>query len=372
MIIGIPKEIKTRENRVSVTPEGVRELVHAGNRVIVETGAGKGSGFEDDLYTKAGAIMETTARVLWSKADMIVKVKEPVLAEYDYFRPDLTLFTYLHLAADATLTQRLLTGRVTAVAYETVRLADGSLPLLIPMSEIAGKIGAQEAAVLLCRHHGGKGILMGGAAGISPARVMVIGAGASGKAAAKTVAGIGGQVTIFDINEARLSQLSHEFGNTCKMMLSTPENIRNALCHADVVIGCILIPGAKSPKIITREMLAVMEPGSVLVDIAIDQGGCFETSRPTTHDNPTFVVDGIIHYCVANMPGATPRTSTLALSKATLGWIQKIAAATNPLNAIMDDPALREGLNTCRGYLTSEPVARALKMGYTYPLERFL
>ncbi len=364
MIIGIPKEIKTRENRVAVTPEGARELVEAGNRVLVETDAGNGSGFEDDAYKNAGASMENIARDLWSKADMIVKVKEPVSVEYDFFRPDLILFTYLHLAADEVLTRRFLTDKVNAVAYETVRLPDGSLPLLTPMSEIAGKIGAQEAAVLLGSHHGGKGILMGGASGVPPARVMVIGGGTSGKAAARTAVGIGGQVTIFDIDETRLKQISREFGDTCKVMLSTPENIKNALAGADVVIGCVLIPGAKSPKIITRNMLALMEPGTVLVDIAIDQGGCFETSRPTTHESPTFVVDGILHYCVANMPGAMPRTSTLALSKATLPWIKKIACAANPLQTIMKDPALRQGLNTWRGYLTNEPVARALKMDY--------
>jgi alanine dehydrogenase len=367
MIIGIPKEIKTRENRVSATPEGVQELVETGNRVLVETGAGKSSGFDDALYAKAGAIVEANASVVWLKADMIVKVKEPVSVEYEFFRPDLILFTYLHLAADLPLTQRLLKDKVTAVAYETVRLADRSLPLLMPMSEIAGKIGAQEAAVLLGSHHGGKGILMGGAAGVPPACVMVIGGGTSGKAAARTAVGIGGQVTIFDIDEARLKQISREFGDTCKVMLSTPENIKNALAGADVVIGCVLIPGAKSPKVITRKMLALMEPGTVLVDIAIDQGGCFETSRPTTHASPTFVVDGILHYCVANMPGAVPRTSTLALSKATLPWIQKIATAKNPLQTIIDDPALCQGLNTCRGHLTNEPVARALKIDCSHP-----
>ena len=367
MIIGIPKEIKTWENRVAITPDGVRVLVAGGIRVFLESGAGKVSGFDDALYAKAGANVEIEARAVWSKADMIVKVKEPVLEEYEYFRPDLILFTYLHLAADLRLTRRLLKDRVAAVAYETVRLQDGFLPLLVPMSEIAGKIGAQEAAVLLGSHHGGKGVLMGGAAGVLPARVMVIGAGVSGMAAAQTAAGMGAAVTVFDIDPERLHRIDSQQGNACKVMLSTPENIRNELPHTDVVIGCVLIPGAKSPKIITRNMLSLMEPGSVLVDIAIDQGGCFETSRPTTHESPTFIVDGILHYCVANMPGAVPRTSTLALSKATLPWIRKIATAQNPLQTIMGDPALIHGLNTCQGWLTNEPVAAALGMNFTSP-----
>ena len=370
MIIGIPKEIKTRENRVSMTPEGVKELVDNGHTVIFETMAGIGSGFHDDAYKNAGAVMETDAENVWSNAEMIVKVKEPVETEYAFFRPGLILFTYLHLAANFALTKRLLADKVTAIAYETIELEDGTLPLLKPMSEIAGKVGTQEAAVLLERHNGGKGVLMGGAAGVAPARVLVLGGGISGKAAARIAIGMGADVTVLDINNDCLKRLGGEFNEKCKMMYSSPENIKNILPKTDIVIGCVLIPGAKSPKVITRDMLAIMEPGSIMVDIAIDQGGCFETSRPTTHDDPVYTVDGVIHYCVTNMPGVVPRTSTLALSKATLPWILKIAGS-EIAQSVKSDMELSKGVNTMNGYMTYEPVAIAFGLEYT-PLYKVL
>jgi alanine dehydrogenase len=364
MIIGVPKEIKTRENRVSMTPEGIKKLVDLGHTVLLETNAGSGSGFEDKAYRKAGAVIEANTRDVWAGADMVVKVKEPIFTEYDYFRPGLIIFTYLHLAANLDLTQRLLVDRVTAIAYETIEPDDGTLPLLQPMSEIAGKIGAQEAAVLLEHHNGGKGVLMGGATGVAPARVLVLGGGISGKAAARVAMGMGADVTILDVNKACLERLGREFNENCSVMYSSPEVIKKFLPETDIVIGCVLIHGAKSPRVITREMLELMEPGSILVDIAIDQGGCFETSRPTTHDDPVFVIDGILHYCVANMPGAVPRTSTLALSNATMPWVLKIAGG-KLFETIKTDGALFKGVNTVGGCLTHEPVARAFDLSYT-------
>ena len=292
---------------------------------------------------------------------MIVKVKEPVEEEYPYFKPDLLLFTYLHLAANKTLTEELLKCRVTGLAYETIQLKDGSLPLLAPMSEIAGKIGAQEAASLLAKHRGGKGVLIGGAAGVPPAKVVILGGGVSGKAAAEVSLGMGAQVIILDLSINRLRFLSTLFGNKCITAFSNHKSIRNAITGADIVIGCILVPGAEASHLVTRQMLSLMEPGSVMVDIAIDQGGCFETSWPTTHEAPTFLTDNILHYCVANIPGAMPRTSTIALSNATLPYIQK-AASGDAERLIRTNREFNTCVNTYKGYLTNKAVGQALNI----------
>lgn len=364
MIIGIPKEIKTNENRVALPPWGVGELVKKGHRVRVESNAGAGSGFKDDDYAAAGGEVTARPEDVWGHSEMIVKVKEPVDPEYRFFREGLVLFTFLHLAADRELTAQLLSSQVTGLAYETLQLDDCSLPLLVPMSEIAGRIGAQEAACLLEKHNGGKGLLMGGAAGVPSARVMVIGAGVSGLAAARVCLGMGAHVTVFDINVSRLRQIDYMLNGKCATCYAGGHNIRTALPETDVVIGCVLVAGARAPRLITREMLKTMSPGSVLVDIAIDQGGCFETSRPTTHDHPTFVEDGIVHYCVANMPGAVPRTSSIALADVTLPYIRKIAQY--PLEKlIMEDAPLRKSVNTYKGKLTNPAVADALALEYT-------
>lgn len=364
MITGIPKEIKTNENRVALPPWAVGELVQNGHRVLVETNAGAGSGFRDDDYAAAGAQVMAAASDVWNNSGMIVKVKEPVGPEYQFFREGLLLFTFFHLAADRELTTHLLASRVTGLAYETLQLDDGSLPLLIPMSEIAGRIGAQEAACLLERHNGGKGLLIGGSAGVPPARVMVLGAGVSGFAAARVCLGMGAHVTIFDINLARLRQIDNMLNGKCATCHAGAHNIRTALPETDVVIGCVLVTGAKAPRLITREMLKAMSPGGVLVDISIDQGGCFETSRPTTHENPTYVEEGIVHYCVTNMPGAVPRTSSIALSDVTLPYIKKIAQF--PLEKlIMEDTPIRKSVNSYKGKLTNPAVAEALGREYS-------
>ena len=362
MIVGITKEIKTGENRVSMTPFGVRELVRRGHRVLVEEAAGMGSGFSDEQFAAAGARLVASARQVGEEADMIVKVKGPVPDEYAHFREGLTLFTYLHLAADRSLTEHLLKEKVTGIAYETVELADGSLPLLRPMSEVAGRIGAQEAANLLASHRGGKGVLMGGIPGVSPARVVVLGGGASGLHAARVCLGLGAQVTIFDVDLERLRYLDQVLDGRCLTAYSTAEAVEGALASSDVVIGCVLVPGARAPHLITKDMLRFIEPGTVLVDIAIDQGGCFETSRPTNHQDPTFVLDGIVHYCVANIPSAMPRTSTQALSNATLPYVLKLADRGIGELTEREGP-FRGGLNTFCGALTNERVAHAYGTG---------
>lgn len=357
MTIGIPKEIKTDEFRVAVTPSGVLELVKAGYRVVVEQRAGIGSGFGDQAYVNAGAIVLECAKEVFETADMIVKVKEPIEPEYSLMKKGQTLFTYLHLAADETLTKVLLEREITAFAYETLSV-DQRLPLLEPMSEVAGKMASLMASVHLGRYHGGRGILAGGVVGTERARVMVLGGGVAGKAAAEIAAGLGADVTVMDINLQRLHYLNDVLPDNVATMYSTHDTILTLLPQCDMVIGTVLIPGAKAPHLVTREMLKVMKPGSVLVDVSIDQGGCFETSRPTTHSDPTFVEEGIVHYCVANMPGAYPRTSTFALSNATLPYVKMIAK--HDAEGVLERfPALRGALNTHNGKLYNAAVGAA-------------
>jgi len=354
MIIGVPKEIKTDEFRVGVTPSGVRELVKHDNSVLIETGAGLGSGFEDFAYTQAGGMIVDNADELYGRSEMILKVKEPIEVEYARLREGQILFTYLHLAADKRLTEVLCEKKITALAYETLRVGR-RLPLLEPMSEIAGRMATLFGAVHLGRYNGGSGRLLGGAVGVETNRVVVLGAGVAGKSAADAAAGLGAEVTMFDINIERLTYLRDVMSPRVSMMYSTHESILNSIKEADLVIGTVLLPGAKAPKLITRDMLRIMKKGSVLVDVSIDQGGCFETSHSTTHSHPTFEVEGIVHYCVANMPGMYPRTSTIALTNATLPYALKIAST--PLEKLLEDPSMRDALNTYNGKVTNEAVA---------------
>jgi len=345
MIIGVPKEIKTLENRVAMTPGGAETLVRRGHTVLVEAGAGLGSGLKDEEYAAAGAKLVSRDEA-WA-AEMVVKVKEPVAEEYPLLRKDLLLFTYLHLAAEEKLTQALLDAGTTAIAYETVQLPDGSLPLLMPMSEVAGRMATQEGAHYLEKPQGGRGILLGGVPGVAPASVVVIGAGVVGTNAAKMAMGLGAQVTMIDINHRRLQYLDDVFGGRIMTITSTEPNIRKAVAYADLLVGSVLIPGAKAPK----------KEGSVVVDVAIDQGGCIETIKPTTHKEPTYVVDGVIHYGVTNMPGAVPRTSTFALTNQTLPYAIKLA--DKGVDALKSDSALLKGLNTRNGKLTFKAVGEA-------------
>ncbi|MDD3769995.1 MAG: alanine dehydrogenase [Sulfuricurvum sp.] len=361
MIIGLPKEIKTDEFRVALTPSGVEELVRSGHTVYVQSGAGKGSGFEDASYAAAGGVLLDDPDQIWRSSDMIVKVKEPIEAEYARLREGLILFTYLHLAADKVLTELLCEKKVTAYAYETLR-SGRRLPLLEPMSEIAGRMATLFGSVHLGRYYGGKGQLVGGAVGTAPGRVVVFGAGVAGKAAADAAAGLGAEVILFDINTERLAYLRDVMSPRVTMHYSSHDAIVNSIKEADLIIGTVLIPGAKAPRLITREMLELIPKGSVLVDVSIDQGGCFETSRPTTHSDPTFEVKGIIHYCVANMPGMYPHTSTSALTHATLPYIKQIAAT--PITHVVGNDVLSSALNTYDGYLMNEAVAHAHGMKY--------
>src|SRR5512135_3747726 len=365
-IVGVPKEIKDRENRVSVQPDGVAELVHAGQQVVVQTGAGVGSGFSDDLYVAAGAKIVGDATGVFSAADLIVKVKEPIPTEYELFRPGQQLFTYLHLAADRRLTEFLLEKRIDSIAYETVQTADGRLPLLTPMSEVAGRMSVQAAAHHLESSSGGIGLLLGGVPGTPAAKVTIIGGGVAGTEAAKIAVGMRAIVRVLDIDPARLAYLSDVFEG--RLDLVVPNRARTAayVADSDVVIGAVLVAGAAAPKLLTREMLAAMRPGSVVVDIAIDQGGCFETSRPTTHSNPTYVEEGVVHYCVANIPGAVARTSTLALTSATLPYLVRVATA-GVTGAAAADPVLAKGLSTLAGQLVSRPVVEAHGLPYQDP-----
>lgn len=359
MIIGVPKEIKTDEFRVGITPSGVKELLKSGHSVLIETSAGLGSGFEDDAYLQAGGFIVSSADEVYERSEMILKVKEPIEAEYDLLHEGQILFTYLHLAADKRLTEVLCEKKITALAYETLRVGR-RLPLLEPMSEIAGKMSTLFGAVHLGRYNGGSGRLLGGAVGVETNRVVVLGAGVAGKAAADAAAGLGAEVTMFDINIERLTYLRDVMSPRVTMMYSTHESISNSIKDADLVIGTVLIPGAKAPKLISRDMLSRMKKGSVLVDVSIDQGGCFETSHPTTHSHPTFEVDGIIHYCVANMPGMYPRTSTIALTNATLPYVLKIAST--PLEVLLTYELYAGAINTYDGYITNEAVAVAHNM----------
>ncbi|MGY1642648.1 alanine dehydrogenase [Geodermatophilus sp. SYSU D00703] len=368
LVVGVPKEIKDNENRVALTPDGVVELVHDGSRVVVQAGAGAGSRFSDEEYAAAGAEVVPSADEVFAAAELIVKVKEPVPAEYDRFRDGQQLFTYLHLAADRGLTEFLLARRIDAIAYETVQTADGRLPLLTPMSEVAGRMAVQAAAHHLENPAGGAGILLGGVPGTPAAKVLIIGGGVAGTEAAKIALGMRAIVRVLDTNPSRLAYLSDIFGG--RLDLVTPNRARTAayVAEADVVIGAVLVPGAKAPKLVSREMIAAMRPGSVVVDIAIDQGGCFETSRATTHSHPTYVEEGVTHYCVANIPGAVARTSTQALTSATLPYLVRVARH-GVAGAARTDPALRLGLSTLAGNLVSRPVAEAHDLAHTDPAE---
>ncbi|ROR65817.1 alanine dehydrogenase [Agrococcus jenensis] len=358
MRIGIPTEIKNNEHRVGITPAGVDALTDRGHTVLVQAGAGEGSRITDDAYRAAGATVVDDAATVWGDTELLVKVKEPIASEYGYLRADQTLMTYLHLAADRPLTDALVAAGTPAIAYETVQLADRSLPLLSPMSEVAGRLSIAVGAHSLLRASGGRGTLMGGVAGAPPAEVVVIGGGVAGEHAAANAIGLGASVTVIDRSLPRLKELQMRYGTTIRTLASTRLAIAEAVANADLVIGSVLIPGAAAPKLVTDEMVSTMRPGAVLVDIAIDQGGCFEGSRPTTHDAPTFAVHDAVFYCVANMPGAVPETSTRALTNATLPYVLEVAdrgweAATEA------DPALRLGLNTRSGSVTHAGVARA-------------
>lgn len=363
MIIGILKEIKTAENRVCMTPAGVEVMVHHRHDVLVEKDAGLGSGFENDAYVRAGATLMATAAEIYAKAEMIMHVKEPQPSEYAHIREDQIIFTYLHLAADKKLTTALIKAKSVNIAYETIQKADRSLPLLIPMSEVAGRMAVQEGAKYLEMTQGGRGILLGGVPGVAPGTVVVIGGGIVGINAAKIACGLGAKVYLLDTNLDRLRYLSEVMPGNCFTIMGSLPNLRALLPEADLVIGAVLIPGAKAPKLITREMLKIMKRGAVLVDVAIDQGGCFETSKPTTHTKPTFEVDGIIHYCVANMPGAVATTSTLALTNATLPYALKIAEK-GWIAACRESEEIRLGVNVVRGKVTCKGVAEAFGMKY--------
>lgn len=369
MIIGVPKEIKNNENRVALTPGGVSQLISNGHRVLVETGAGLGSGFENEAYESAGAEIIADPKQVWD-AEMVMKVKEPLPEEYVYFRKGLALFTYLHLAAEPELAQALKDKGVTAIAYETV--SEGrTLPLLTPMSEVAGRMAAQIGAQFLEKPKGGKGILLAGVPGVSRGKVTIIGGGVVGTNAAKMAVGLGADVTIIDLNADRLRQLDDIFGHQIKTLISNPVNIADAVAEADLLICAVLIPGAKAPTLVTEEMVKQMKPGSVIVDVAIDQGGIVETvDHITTHDQPTYEKHGVVHYAVANMPGAVPRTSTIALTNVTVPYALQIANK-GAVKALADNAALRAGLNTANGHVTYEAVARDL--GYEYvPAEKAL
>jgi alanine dehydrogenase len=370
MIIGVPKEIKTHENRVALLPGGVTKMKRNGHDVLIEKGAGKGSGFPDEQYVEAGAEIIEDVDELWEKAEMIMKVKEPIEVEYDRMKKGQIIFTYFHFAASRQLTEAVQESGAVAIAYETVEKADGSLPLLIPMSEVAGRMASQEGAKYLEKPEGGLGILLGGIPGVKPANVLVIGGGIVGVNAAKIAAGMGANTTIMDISMPRLRHLDDIMSRNVDTMFSSEANIRKMLPHVDMVIGAVLIPGAKAPSLITRDMLADMQKGSVLVDVAIDQGGCFETSKPTTHDNPIYEVDDVVHYCVANMPGAVPRTSTLGLTNVTLPYAVDIANK-GWKKALKDDKELLRGLNIVDGDIVYKEVAEAFNMDYT-PIENVL
>ncbi len=369
MIVGVPKEIKTEEYRVAITPSGVHSLVEHGHRVVIESGAGLGSGITDDMYRREGAEIVDTHEEVFQRADMILKVKEPLPPEYELLREGQVVFTYFHFAASRELTEAMLRRKIVAVAYETVEQADGSLPLLIPMSEVAGRMAPQEGAKYIERPQGGMGILLGGVPGVPPAKVLIIGGGTVGTNAAKIALGMGADVTIMDINPVRLRYLSEIFPSV-KTMMSTPYNVRECVKQADMVILAVLIHGARAPKLITRDMLREMKEGAIIVDVAIDQGGSAETSRPTTHRDPVYTEEGVVHYCVANMPGAVPRTSTFALTNVTLPYALELADK-GWQRAVQENPELARGVNMVHGHLTYKAVAEAFDLPYT-PLEQVL
>jgi alanine dehydrogenase len=359
MRIGVPREIKVHEYRVGLVPAGVRELVVAGHEVLVESGAGNGIGVDDAQFKAAGAAIAPNAADVFARSDMVVKVKEPQPAECAMLRRDQVLFTYLHLAADPEQAKGLIKSGATAIAYETVTAPNGSLPLLTPMSEVAGRMSIQVGAASLQKANGGFGILLGGVPGVAPAKVVILGGGVSGTHAAEMAVGLRADVTVVDRSVHRLRELSSIFGSSIRTIYSTTAEIERLVRDADLVVGAVLVAGAAAPKLITRAMVKTMKPGAVLVDISIDQGGCFETSHPTTHAEPTFVVDGVIHYCVANMPGAVPRTSTFALTNATLPYVRSLADLGWQA-ALRRDPGLAAGLNVHAGEITLEVVAKAL------------
>ena len=361
MIIGVPREIKPGEARVAMVPSGVSALVAHGHEVLVEKGAGAGTGIPDEAYRGAGARLVPKAGSIWQRAAMVVKVKEPIDAELGLMRSGQILYTYLHLASNEELTRALLRRKVTAVAYETIQLDDGSLPLLTPMSEVAGRLSVQVGAHCLEAPSGGSGILLGGVSGVKPAKVVILGAGVAGSNACQVAVGMGAHVTVIDVNPAKLRYLHDIMGGRVTTLMSNRANIAEEVCQADLVIGSVLIPGAKAPKLLTRDLVRQMKPNSALVDIAIDQGGCSETSRPTTHANPTYRVYDVVHYCVANMPGAVPHTSTMALTNATLGYGLKIADKGFE-QAIAHDSALRRGVNTHGGQIAHQAVAEAFNL----------
>ena len=366
MLIGLPKEIKESENRVGLTPGAVKALVTRGHRVLVQSGAGDGSALVDDEYAGAGGELVTTAAEAWA-AELVVKVKEPIEPEYPFLREGLILFTYLHLAADRVLTNALLKSGITAIAYETVQTVDGKLPLLMPMSEVAGRMAPQVGAACLERHQGGRGVLLGGVPGVAPANVAILGGGVVGTNAAKVAMGMGAQVTVLDISHDRLTYLDDVFQGRLQTRTSNEYNIEQAVFNADLVIGAVLIPGGRAPKLVTKKMLPLMRKGAVIVDVAVDQGGCVETIRPTTHLNPTYVVDEIVHYGVANMPGAVPRTSTFALVNQTMSYVLRLAS--EGVEAIDKSTPLQHGLNIYRGQLTHVAVAEAFGLAYVDPVQ---
>ncbi|OLO27562.1 alanine dehydrogenase [Alkalihalophilus pseudofirmus] len=370
MIIGVPTEIKNNENRVALTPAGVVTLTNAGHKVLIEDKAGVGSGFTNEDYIAAGAQMVASAKEVWLQAEMVMKVKEPLPSEYEYFRKGLILFTYLHLAAEPNLAKALVENEVTAIAYETVEV-NRTLPLLTPMSEVAGRMAAQIGAQFLEKPKGGKGILLSGVPGVKRGKVTIIGGGVVGTNAAKIAIGLGAEVTIIDLNPERLRQLDDIFGNSIQTLISNPFNIAEAVKESDLIIGAVLIPGAKAPKLVTEEMIQSMSPGSVVVDVAIDQGGIIETvDQITTHDNPTYVKHGVVHYAVANMPGAVPRTSTIALTNVTVPYALQIANK-GVQKALSENGPLKLGVNVANGAITYEAVATALDMAYV-PVEEVI
>lgn len=368
MIVGILREIKPEENRVAMTPAGIEVMQHAGHTLLVETQAGLGSGFTDDAFVKAGAQMVATAKEIYQRAEMVMHVKEPLPQEYHLIRADQIIFTFLHLAANEPLTRALINSRSINLAYETIQKADGSLPLLTPMSEVAGRMSVQQAAKYLEMEHGGRGVLLGGVPGVEPATVVVIGGGTVGAQAAKMACGLGAKVYLLDKSLSRLRYLADIMPANCFLIMSTPAQLRRLVREADVVIGAVLVPGAKAPRLITRKMLKTMKPGAVMVDVAIDQGGCFETSRPTTHADPIYVEEGVVHYTVANMPGALAKTSTLALTNATLPYALEIATK-GWRRAVQENMEIKYGANIIQGKVTHPAVAQAFKLTYT-PVEK--
>ena len=370
MIIGVPKEIKTNENRVALTPAGTLELTKRGHKVYIQSTAGDGSGFNDSVYQAAGATILPTIEAVYEKAEMIIKVKEPIEKEYSLVKANQLLFTYFHFASYEPLTKAMQKSKSICLAYETVELKDRSLPLLVPMSEVAGRMAVQEGAKYLEKPMLGKGILLGGVPGVQPAKVMILGGGIVGTQAAKMAAGLGSDVTILDINLSRLRYLSDVMPANVTTLFSNEYNIRNLIQTHDLIVGAVLIPGAKAPKLITRDMLKDMQAGTVLVDVAVDQGGCIETCKPTTHEDPTFVIDDVVHYCVANMPGAVPYTSTIALTNATLPYAIQLANK-GWKKACQENEALRHGLNIINGTVVYKGVAEAFDLEYR-PVENYL